>query len=122
MEWFVFILRLICHICKRLRLCSKDVHIYSPAFLLNLLTPFLVRRYYKSPLHAVALTGLPQGRDKSLWVYVDVLHISHNPSRRVCPLRRIAASDSSRQAGVSSANHGCFLKSLGPGWSAGKEV
>jgi len=83
MGLFVFALRLICHICKGLCLRCKDVHIYSPAFLFNLPTPFLVRRYYKS-----------------LCVYADVLPILHSPSRRVCDL--------SRQAEVLSANHSCF--------------
>jgi len=91
MEWFVFTSRLICHIYERLRLRCKDVRIHSHAFPCNLPMFFFGRRYYKS-----------------LCVYAEVPPILHNPSRRVCPLRRIAASDSSRQAGVLSANHGRF--------------
>jgi len=63
MEWFVFALRLVCHIRKRLRLRCKDVHIYSSTFLFNLPMLLWVRRYYKS-----------------LWLNADIISILHNLS------------------------------------------
>jgi hypothetical protein len=63
MGLFVFALRLICHICKRLRLRCKDVRIHSHAFPCNLPMLFWVRRYYKS-----------------LWLYADIISILRNPS------------------------------------------
>ena len=120
MEWFIFTSRLICRICRRLRLRCRyvtnsgrkanlltsisctglvdNLYIYIHAFLYNLPRLFLSRRYY----------------NKSLCVYADVLPISHNPSRRIisCVGGAARRADSARQAGISSANHSCFLSNF----------